>query len=83
MKNLHGKKEYIQKTLIHRLVLIEVYRVINVNQEVRLKPYVFVNLELTKNEKYDFQKGFSSLRTMQCFFFLKRMQKYKIDISSM
>ena len=67
MKNLHGKKEYIvqiktfKKALIHRLVLIEVYRVINVNQEVWLKPYVFMHLELTKNEKYDFQKGFSSL----------------------
>ena len=57
MKNLYGKKEYIvqiktfKKTLIHRLVLIDEYRVINVNQEVWLKPYVFVNLELTKNEK--------------------------------
>ena len=81
MKNLHGKKEYIvqiktfKKTLILRLVLIEVYRVINVNQEVWLKLYVFLNLELTKNEKYDFQKGFSSLRTMQSFFFFKKKKK--------
>ena len=55
--NLHDKKEYIihirnlKQALHHRLVLKKVHRVIKLNQNVWLKPYIDMNTDLRTKAK--------------------------------
>ena len=50
--NLHDKKEYavhirtLKQALNHRLILKNVHRVIQFNQEVWLKPHIGMNIKL-------------------------------------
>ena len=54
--NLHDKTEYatqirnLKQTLNHGLVLIKVNRVIKFNQNVWLKPYIDMNIDLRKKQ---------------------------------
>ena len=62
--NLHGKTEYVidirnlKHALNHGLVLKIVYRVIKLNQNAWLKPYIDINTDLRKKAKNDFEKYF-------------------------
>ena len=54
--NLHDKEEYViqirnlKQALNHELVLKNVHRVINFNQDAWLKPYIDMNTELRKKK---------------------------------
>ena len=58
--NLHDKSEYVihiknlKQALNHRLVLKRVHRVIEVNQNSWLNPYIDMNINLRKKVKNDF-----------------------------
>ena len=60
------KKEFVihisdlKHTLIHGLVLEKVRRALKLNQEAWLKPYLYINTELRRNAKNDFEKDFLS-----------------------
>ena len=60
--NLHNKTEYVihirnlKKALNRGLVLKRIHRVIKFNQKSQLKPYIDMNTDLRKEEKYDFEK---------------------------
>ena len=60
--NLYDKKNYVvhirslKQALSHRLILENVHRVIQFNQEAWLKPYIDMNTELRKQAKNDFEK---------------------------
>ena len=62
--NLHDKTEYcihirnLKQALNHGLVLNKVHRVIELNQNARLKPYIDINTDLRKKAKNDFEKDF-------------------------
>ena len=51
----------MKKSLNNGLVLKKSYRVIQFNQETRLKPYIDMNKEWRKNSKNDFEKDFFKL----------------------
>ena len=65
--NLYGKKSYVvhirslKQTLNHGLILNKVHKVIQLNQETWLKPYIDMNTELRKQAKNDFEKDFFKL----------------------
>ena len=56
--NLHDKEEYViqirnlKQALNHELVLKNVHRVINFNQDAWLKPYIDMNTELRKKKDF-------------------------------
>ena len=56
--NLHDKVEYViqirnlKQALNHELVLKNVHRVINFNQDAWLKPYIDMNTELRKKKDF-------------------------------
>ena len=56
---------YIQKilkqALSHGLLLKKIHRVIRFNQNAWLKPYVYMNTDLRKKNKNDFEKYFFKL----------------------
>ena len=60
--NLYDKKDYVvhvrslKQALNHGLILKKVHRVIHLNQEAWLKPYIDMNAELRKQVKNDFYK---------------------------
>ena len=56
--NLHDKEEYViqirnlKQALNHELVLKNVHRVINFNQDAWLKPYIDMNTELRRKKDF-------------------------------
>ena len=71
--NLHNKKKYVvhirslKQALDHRLKLKKVYRIIEINQEAWLKPYIAMNTELRKLANNDFEKDFYKLMNNSVF----------------
>ena len=71
--NLSDKENYVchirllQQALNHGLILKEVQRVIQFNQEAWLKPYIDMNTELGKQAKNDFEKDFYKLMNNAVF----------------
>ena len=65
--NFHDTKNHVvhirllNKALNHGLILKNVHRVIQFNQEAWLKPYIDLNTELRKQAKSDFEKHFFKL----------------------
>ena len=65
--NIHNKKNYVvhirvlKQALNHRLILKKVHRVIQLNQEEWLKPYIEMNTNLRTTAKNDFEKDFFKL----------------------
>ena len=57
LANLHDKTKYViqirnlKQSLNHGLVFTKVQRVIKLNQNAWLKPYIDINTDLTKNSK--------------------------------
>ena len=51
----------LKQALNHGLILKEVHRVIQFNQEAWLKPYIDMNTKLRKEAKNDFVKDFFKL----------------------
>ena len=57
LANLHDKTKYViqirnlKQSLNHGLVFTKVHRVIKLNQNAWLKPYIDINTDLTKNSK--------------------------------
>ena len=50
-----------KQALNHGLILKKVHRVTQFNQKTWLKPYIYVNTELRKEAKNDFEKDFFNL----------------------
>ena len=71
--NLHDKTEYVthirnlKQALNHGLVLKKFSRVIRVNQNAWLKPYIYMNINLRKTTKNDFEKYFFKLMYNEVF----------------
>ena len=71
--NLYDKKEYavhiraLKQALNHGLIFKKVRRVIQFNQEARLKPYIEVNTKLRTEAKNDFEKDFFKLMNNSVF----------------
>ena len=71
--NLYDKKNYVvhirslKQALNHGLILQEVHRVIQFNQEAWLKPYIDMNTELRKKAKNNFEKDFFKLMNNAAF----------------
>ena len=63
--NLHDKAEFLihiknlKQTLNHGLILKKVYRVIKVNQNAWLKPYIDMDTDLRKKAKNEFDELYS------------------------
>ena len=68
--DLYNKKNCVvhirslKQALNHGLILKEVHRVVQFNQETWLKPYIDMNTELRKQAKNDFEKDLFKLITM-------------------
>ena len=62
--SLHDKTEYIihirnlKQTLNHGLVFKKVHRIIELDQNTWLKPYIDMNTDIRKKAKNDFEKYF-------------------------
>ena len=62
VSNLHEKIEDVinirnlKQALNHNLVLKKVHRVIKINQNAWLKPYIDMNIDLKTKAKNDFEK---------------------------
>ena len=71
--NLFNKKKYVAHTntlkqaLNRGLKLKKIHRVIEFNQEARLKPYIDMNTELRKLAKNNFEKDLSKLMNNSVF----------------
>ena len=65
--NIHNKKNYVvhirtlRQALNHGLILKKVHRVIQLNQEEWLKPYIEMNKKLRAEAKNDFEEDFFKL----------------------
>ena len=68
-----NKKKYVahinalKQAINHGLKLKKIYRIIEFNQEVWLKPYIDMNTELRKAAKNDFEKDLLKLRNNSVF----------------
>ena len=74
LANLHDKTKYViqirnlKQSLNHGLVFTKVHRVIKLNQNAWLKPYIDINTDLTKKKvKNDFEKHFFKLKNNAVF----------------
>ena len=71
--NLFNKKKYeahintLKQALNHGLKFEKIYRVVEFNQEARLKPYTDMNIELRKEAKNDFEKDLFNLMNNSVF----------------
>ena len=71
--NLFNKKKYVvhinalKQALNHGLKLKKIHRVIEFNQEAWLKPYIYMNTELRKAAKNDFEKDLFKLMNNSVF----------------
>ena len=71
--NLYDKEEYVvhirnlKQALIHGLILKKWHRVMNLNREALVNPYIDMNTELRKNAKKDFEKDFLNLMNNAVF----------------
>ena len=71
--NLLNKKKYVvhikslKQALNHGLILKKIHRIIEFNQEARLKPYIDINTELRKVAKNDFEKDLFKLMNNSVF----------------
>ena len=71
--NSRNKKKYVvhirslKQALNYGLTLKKVHRIIEFNQESRLKPYIDMNTELKKIAKNDFEKNFFKLMNHAVF----------------
>ena len=71
--NLYDKKDYVvhvrslKQALNHGLILKQVHRVIQFNQEAWLKPYIDMNTQLRNLAKNNFEKDFFQLRNNYVF----------------
>ena len=71
--NLYDKKDYVvhirslKQALNHGLILKQVHRVIQFNQEAWLKPYIDMNTQLRNLAKNNFEKDFFRLRNNYVF----------------
>ena len=71
--NLYDKNNYpvhirsLKRALDHGLILKNVHRVIQFNQEAWLKEYIGMNTELRKQTKNDFEKDFFKLMNNSVF----------------
>ena len=71
--NLYDKKSYVvhirslKQALNYGLILNKVHKVIQLNQEAWLKPYIDMNTELKKQAKNDFEKDFYKLMNNAVF----------------
>ena len=71
--NLSNKKKYVthinslKQALNHGLKLKKIYRIIEFHQEAWLKPYIYMNTELRKAGKNDFEKDFFKLMNNAVF----------------
>ena len=57
----------LKQALDHGLKLKKVLRIIRFNQEAWLKPFVYMNTELTTKAKNDFEKDFFKLMNNSVF----------------
>ena len=73
VRNLYDKNNYVvhigslKQALNQGLILKKVHRVIQFNQEPRLKEYIDMNTELGKQAKNDFEKDFFKLMNSSVF----------------
>ena len=71
--DFYDKKNYVvyikasKQALNHGLILKKVHRVTQFNQKTWLKPYIYVNTELRKEAKNDFEKDFFKLMNNAVF----------------
>ena len=71
--NLYNKKKYVahintlKQALNHGLKLKKIHRAIEFNQEAWLKPYINMNIELTKLARNDFEKDLFKLMNNSVF----------------
>ena len=71
--NIGDKEKYVihirplKQASNHGLILKEVHRVIQSNQEAWLKPYIDMNTKLRKEAKNEFEKGFFKLMNTSVF----------------
>ena len=71
--SIEDKEKYVvhirafKQALNHGLKLKKVYRVIQFNQKVWLKPYTDMNTKLKKDAKNDFEKDFFKLMNNSVF----------------
>ena len=70
---LHDNKNYVvhirslKKSLNHGLILKKVHRILQFNQEAWLKEYIYMNTELRKQAKNDFENDFFNLMNNSVF----------------
>ena len=73
VRNLLNKKKYVlhinslKHALNHGLKLKKIHRIIELNQEAWLKPYIDMNTELRKLASNDFEKDFFKLMNNAVF----------------
>ena len=71
--SIYDKENYVvhiralKQALNHGLMLKQLHRVIQLNQEAWFKPYIDMNTKLTAEAKHDFEKDFFKLMNNAVF----------------